>query len=408
MRMWIACAMALWLVSPGVANDGRVVGEGGRVRLLRGERTTLRMVRESIRMDVYPSHYDVDAAFVFHNHGPATTVTMGFPESGGGDLDAARYRKRSGFARFATWVDGKPVSARREASVGDSEYQAFWVKRVRFDKEQRRIVRVRYRSSPGDDITSTRGAGYSFTGGNWRGKVDETTLRAVIHLPGTTLVQFMAQAEEGKPLSGITHTGNEFLFRQTHWQAEGSAGVAYKATMSGYMFLDGFRDPATMGGPLPKWEAPARPGSMSMSGWEELTQPGRAEELDWAPPALLRRGVVFLRATVLCELLEPGRMSQAELLASALTWDPGRKEAVVSARGRSFAFQRGRKMMVVDGRTEIPLPASPLLSSPLSGGRLYVPVKPVLQLLGGAYRVSESGHRLHIDLPPRKAAARQG
>ncbi len=398
MRLWMAWAVTLWLISPGFANDAHVVGEGGRVRLLKDERTTVRMVRESVRIDVYPSSYDVEATFLFANDGPAVTVTMGFPESGGGDVSTEHYVKASGFRHFATWVDGQRVVAKRQASAGVGDgYRAFWVKQVQFGKGQRRTVRVQYRSAPGGDVTSTRSVSYSFTGGNWRGKVEETLLRLVVHLPGTTLVSFRAGAE-GKSLSGVTRTGNEFVFRQRDWQAQGDAGLAYKQTMSGWMFLDGFQDPSDLSDPRLYREN----GSPADAGlgpeWEEITQPGLTEELDWAPPAVLRRGIVFLRLDVLAELLQPGTLGSHRALATVLTWYPAVKEAVLYARGRSFGFARGRKVMLLDRQTEVPLPAAPLVSSPPS--RMYVPVPPILEMFGGAATVRASDHRIHLDLPP--------
>lgn len=81
----IMCALAAW------ANDRAIVGRGGTWKPLQGEHASIRMVSERVRVDVYEKYYDVQASFVFRNEGPATTVTMGFPESGGGDVDPAKY-----------------------------------------------------------------------------------------------------------------------------------------------------------------------------------------------------------------------------------------------------------------------------------------------------------------------------
>src|SRR5690349_10328781 len=106
--------LLLCLAMATYANDSRVIGQSGRVRMIHGEHTTVRMVRETVRMDVYPQTYTVTADFTFTNDGPPVTVTMGFPESGYGDISTETLRTHSGFQSFHTWVDGKEVPAKRQ------------------------------------------------------------------------------------------------------------------------------------------------------------------------------------------------------------------------------------------------------------------------------------------------------
>ena len=96
-----------------MADDGyvSVAGEGGSLRLARGKPTAIRMARETVRMDIYPSYYDVTARFIFHNTGRARTVRMGFPESG--EASNAGPQKSQGFRRFITTVDGQRVRVHR-------------------------------------------------------------------------------------------------------------------------------------------------------------------------------------------------------------------------------------------------------------------------------------------------------
>src|SRR5688500_15311611 len=92
----LSCSLSAW------ANDSVIVGIGGSLQPLEGEHKSICMVREHVRMIILPGYtYRVTADFVFHNDGPATTVMMGCPESGGGDVDPNRYKKRSGFKSFA-------------------------------------------------------------------------------------------------------------------------------------------------------------------------------------------------------------------------------------------------------------------------------------------------------------------
>lgn len=116
------------------------------MRLVKGEKTTVRMVNEAIRMDIYPAYYDVTVDFLFRNTGPAVTVQMGFPESGGGDGVGSNYVNHSGFLSFHTWVDDQEVTATRKGNADDDGYTAFWVKTVAFARNQERRVRVAFRT----------------------------------------------------------------------------------------------------------------------------------------------------------------------------------------------------------------------------------------------------------------------
>src|SRR5690606_38790314 len=166
------------------ANDSAISGTSGtpgnlKATQLAGEHKTIRMVREQIVMTLGRSEYVTDAHFVFRNDGPATTVKMGFPEGAGGDSDFANLKKKTSFKEFKAWVDGREIKAMRmiaDANEDDFTLDALWVKTVPFQRGQTRNVRVRYRSPLG---TSTDGdfVFYDFTGGNWKGKVDESTLR---------------------------------------------------------------------------------------------------------------------------------------------------------------------------------------------------------------------------------------
>ncbi len=181
----LLCVLAL----AAVANDSHVVGDGGRVHRMNGKHTTIRMVRERVQMDVYAGYFDVDVHFLFKNDGPKTTVQMGFPESGGGDINSGEYSHHTGFLSFHTWVDDQPVTAKRlPASAPECEYRTFWVKTVPFAAGQSRTVRVQYSSPTFDESTGEEFINYDFTGGNWKGAVDESLLEISFHQPGAHLV----------------------------------------------------------------------------------------------------------------------------------------------------------------------------------------------------------------------------
>jgi hypothetical protein len=99
---------SLLFTAAAVANDAYFDGVGGAMGAL-PEHPTIRMVAKKVTADIWQNRAEVDCRFTFHNAGPATTVRMGFPEEGSGDVDPNNPR---GFTHFATWVDGRRVPAR--------------------------------------------------------------------------------------------------------------------------------------------------------------------------------------------------------------------------------------------------------------------------------------------------------
>jgi hypothetical protein len=147
---------------------------------------------------------------------------MGFPESGGGDIgDVSRFRHRSGFTRFVTSVDGRRVRVHRMATNAETDsmvYEALWIKRVQFGRGQTRHIRVRYRAPHGAQAGEGQSTPYSFTGGNWRGKVDQSTLTVVTHLSGP----YQIGATFDRQSLPLRRRGNRFFFQWSNWQAQGS------------------------------------------------------------------------------------------------------------------------------------------------------------------------------------------
>lgn len=224
---WLFVGLAL-LVSPIASwgNDFGIEGVGGTLRPIKGEHRSVRMVREWVRIDVHRASYETTVDFEFQNAGPATTVAMGFPERGSGVMSKAP--RRSGFTRFSTWVDGRRITARRVLlhtgweNEGKSRiptsYEACWVKRVRFEHNQRRKVRVRYCSRLGNGLLIS----YNFTGGNWRGDIQSSKLKIVLHAPFTVGNEpsFSKRGEEPESLS-MRQRGRNLSYSWRNWQAEG-------------------------------------------------------------------------------------------------------------------------------------------------------------------------------------------
>lgn len=159
------------------ANDSVVVGVGGTpfvVRMVQKEHPSIRLVREDIYIKLPEGK--VTARFVFRNEGPTTTVLMGFPESGGGDV----WIEWSGFDYFISLVDGKQVKVQRVGPTGEklpekitsAHYEIWWVKRVKFRKGQTRVVVNHYQGGLGHDTTGQQWFTYVLTtGANWKGQI---------------------------------------------------------------------------------------------------------------------------------------------------------------------------------------------------------------------------------------------
>lgn len=217
---FVLSAALLAVPLPALANDTEVEGVGGRVRAMSGENRQIRMVRETVTMEVYPTYYDVTVDFSFANDGPATAVKMGFPESGypaNGGISA--------FSGFRTWVDGKAVAATRQQVPGNPDvdgYQAYWVKEVAFGAHQDHRIRVQYRAPTGGSVPSRPFsdsaliAEYNFTGGNWQGTVDDSLLTANLHVPPDYVVHF----GQGRATTPMTRSGNSLVFHRQNWQAQ--------------------------------------------------------------------------------------------------------------------------------------------------------------------------------------------
>ncbi len=155
---------------PCIADDGATVAVGGTIKLLE-EHHSVRMVAEHVRIKLEDGDFKVVCVFILQNTGPATTVTIGFPnESGGAGVDSVHP-----FTTFDSYVDGEPVPIEilPDANNGKAfSYRSWYVKRVTFEPRQVRCI--------WDTYTGTNGggsAGFLFfqyvlwSGGSWAGPI---------------------------------------------------------------------------------------------------------------------------------------------------------------------------------------------------------------------------------------------
>jgi hypothetical protein len=152
------------------ADDGAIEGVGGNIKLLRGHKT-IRMVSEDVRIKLPEG--SVRATFVFRNEGPATTVKIGFPESG--DNAGPTSERKSGFGYFRSYVDGQRIRVKREGKLAqdqDGEYHTWWTKNVRFGRNQTRVIANEFQGGLGGDTSNDAYFSYVLsTGASWKGKI---------------------------------------------------------------------------------------------------------------------------------------------------------------------------------------------------------------------------------------------
>lgn len=376
-------------VATARANDSGIEGAGGRLRVLRGEHRSLRMVSERVRMTVYARQYDVRANFVFRNQGAATTVTMGFPESGYGDFSRANLRKTA-FQSFKTRVDGQLVPARRQEVRQDEAFESFktyWIKTVRFGAHQTRRVEVSYRAPLGNSVA--RGiehfALYEFTGGNWRGKVDESRLDINFRVPGTHVVT----ASLGAQNLTLPRKGTTFSRVWRNWQAQADFYFAFTSTLPNWM--------ADSGSPFGSEKVPQ----------QTITVLGKATtQVEYAPPAVLRDGVTFIALTDLQRILASRAEREGKGLGEQevkLSYDAKSRTSRLTVGPHSFAWQRGSRTMnesfkgTVRGGQKLDEP--PFVAGLTGRDQLYVPLVTVASTLGATVEIDVTRHRFTMQVP---------
>ncbi|MCH8978122.1 MAG: hypothetical protein IH945_02625 [Armatimonadetes bacterium] len=137
------------------------------------ENPQIQLVREHVHLDLQNGKTTVTVTFLFTNHGPATTVTMAFPET--------QKSLGSSLANFRSWVDGEEVDVTyrvlqedRPGEYEDIDYKAVWLKQVSFDEGQARVVKVRYVQRNSYSTFGTQFFEYIFkTGASWQGNIEE-------------------------------------------------------------------------------------------------------------------------------------------------------------------------------------------------------------------------------------------
>ena len=185
------CALSL-TVLVARANDGGIAW-GGSPKLL-SSHPSVAMRSEVITMNVGKENVTVDCRFVFKNYGRATTVRMGFPDEGSGDMDVDQEadtsnsnwkttKPRSMFTSFKSWVNGVPTKT--EFVRSDTFSQNWHAKTVYFPSSSTRLVRDLYTVPIGGQVARYGYYNQAFytlhTGASWRGAIGRSEI--VVNFP---------------------------------------------------------------------------------------------------------------------------------------------------------------------------------------------------------------------------------
>lgn len=320
-RWFLIVGLFLTMPLAARANDSAVQGVGGRWKRLQEGKTAVQMVRENVLLNLdQRDSYKVTADFIFRNHGRATTVKMGFPESGFGDIPDD-YAVKTAFTDFRTLVDGKasPVF-RRAAEHGEEQYDAFWVKTVSFKAGQTRHVRVSYRSPNGGRAAMVGSfCLYSFTGGNWQGKVEKSVLTVRLSRPGAYLVSNL-KTEPGKQKPVFVRRGNDFIYTWKNWQAEDSFLFGFAQTLWDWLAWSN-RDPRS-------------------EDTYPVKIPGKRDEsyVGFIPGGVIRNGKVFVNLRQWAEMASDRTPVEIKAANGGIIVTSGGKTATYSTSGATDAF----------------------------------------------------------------------
>ncbi len=188
MRTVLLPALAL-ATTLAVADDGWL-GYPGKPKQFNAK-PTVRMASERVTVVIHRWHADVRCEFVFENHGPATTVKMGFPDfHSSGELGK---KAITIYDRFNSYVDGVRVRTKLEPKVYQQSMEsmsapaAFQTKSVHFGRHQVRRVNEVYRVSlgslalsgttPNAHYPAIKAFDYIFhTGSTWNGPIGKAAM----------------------------------------------------------------------------------------------------------------------------------------------------------------------------------------------------------------------------------------
>lgn len=305
---------------PSLGDEQPLVGIGGTYRPIRGE-SSVRLVREFIRVRFSPRLARTVVQFEFRNDGPAQWVTLGFPEQVVYD--------RSSFQRFQVWLDGRPLRARPTRWTEDMPHTLWtrwWVSKAHFSAAERRVLRVEYQEKPSHLDEASYGYCYLLgTGRAWKGTIGD--VQFLMMLDG-----FGPEGTIWSDAAGLRRKGSRLAWRARNWEPRTDAELVLgiSRSITDITFDKGTPDPAME---------------------------------------------VFLRDGH----LDADLREIAYWTDMSLAWSPRGRVAYAHRKGRTLALKVGahEAVLLVDGQ-RVPLPFAPYLE----GERTQVPMRAVCESLG--------------------------
>lgn len=133
--------VAVALAAPALADDGRVGGEPGNVRVVASD--DIRMEAETVQAVVYQRFAEYVVDFRFVNTGPEQQVRLGFPYA----LDEESAEPPVTLAGFLAYQDGKPLAVWATEGM-DGPNRVGWFEHATTFPRGETTIRVRYATRP--------------------------------------------------------------------------------------------------------------------------------------------------------------------------------------------------------------------------------------------------------------------
>lgn len=152
---------------------------GGSVKLMRPKNSSIRMLREWVKADLFDDKEKITCKFVFKNEGKETDIWMGFPihtyfdyiEEDDPCIPTLFYK---------SWVDGKPVKLRcvKPKQIDSENSQGWNIRKIHFDAGQIRTIVDTHESYINSNQAGTA-KWFRFiqqTASSWKGRIDKAVI----------------------------------------------------------------------------------------------------------------------------------------------------------------------------------------------------------------------------------------
>ncbi|BCW96896.1 MAG: copper amine oxidase N-terminal domain-containing protein [Fimbriimonadales bacterium] len=338
---WGISGLCLLLGALAWSNDTAVWGVGGVIEPMQSH-PSVELRSHRVMVTLTPEYADVECTFVLHNTGKATSVLIGFPESGGGvDVDPTR-----GFERFRSYVDGKRVKVRViNAEKQRDSYWRWYVKRVSFRAGQTRVVRNTYRMPLGIVSMGERFFEYVLTtGASWKGAIGRSEI--VVRLVG------LDEAIEWqiRP-TGYRRDRDRIVWRLSNYEPKEDLYIrffaSYQVVVNGEHY-----------GIIPNEDVERRAGAMFVD----------ARTLAW-------------------------------MLGAKMAWDNRTKRLTLRRGDQKIVMQVGSRWAVVNGK-RVQLPAAPSITrADRQEPKVRAPLRAVVNALQGQVFFERKTLTLYITIP---------